>query len=192
MTCIEVHFEPAQSETKMAASTLLPRGSLDYLLTEEDRLHIRNSLNEDSDQSDDENPHASGSNCTKAPLYQLKPNEVVETKSITTKCHNTPIRLLMVKNNRSGLTEHVFAHCRDLATLVERKSNISRLFGRFKPRLDKIKLKVRSADNRVAGQCANLLTRRGVKRFLKLKRTQQHPDYVEWIRRNLLPEMQLC
>jgi hypothetical protein len=85
----------------------------------------------------------------------------------------------------------IYAHAADVGSVVERKSNISRLFGKFDSPSEKLLLHVAGAHNHVLGQEANVLTPQGIKRFLTVpKMLDAPPEYGAWVLSTLLPAME--
>jgi len=96
------------------------------------------------------------------------------------------IRLIRVCNTDTGNVS-MYAHAADLGGVVERKSNISRLFGKFESPSEKLLMNVVGSKNHQVGQESNILTSRGVKKFLGLNKMKEAPAYRSWIERKLLP-----
>ena len=104
----------------------------------------------------------------------------------------TKIRLIQVyqKQNATNRLIGAYIHAADLGSVVERKSNISRLFGKFESPSQKLLLRVVGTHNHTIGQEANVLTSNGVKRFLGVPKMQDAPSgYAAWIQNVLLPVM---
>lgn len=82
-----------------------------------------------------------------------------------------------------------YAHAVDVASVIVRKSNISRLFGRYRIPTEKRRLSVLSSRSSKLGQNANVLSSAGVRRWRDSQRVQRFPAYVQWIDDVLLPAM---
>jgi hypothetical protein len=98
------------------------------------------------------------------------------------------IRLIRVENTEEGSVS-VYAHAADVGGVVERKSNISRLFGKFESPSEKLLMNVVGAHNNVVGQESNILTSKGVKKFLATNKMRDAVTYRQWIQSVLLPQL---
>jgi len=111
------------------------------------------------------------------PIYYNPPND---------KAHK--IRLIQVKNSNEQ-TIRVFAHGADVGGVVERKSNISRLFGKFESPSEKLLMNVIGSHNTKTGQEANVLPVDGLKRFLTVNKMKGQEHYAQWLKNTLIPLM---
>lgn len=83
-----------------------------------------------------------------------------------------------------------YVHGCDFLQTIERKSNISRLIGKYSSPEEKIMFPVRSKRNNHIGQYANMLSIRGVHRvLLSCTKLRFCPALKQWIEDILLPEM---
>jgi len=96
------------------------------------------------------------------------------------------IRILTVTNHETHAVES-FVHAADLGGVVERKSNISRLFGQFNSPAEKVLMNVTGTHNHSIGQESNVLTRAGVLRFFDCSKMRGQTQYREWIEDVILP-----
>jgi len=90
------------------------------------------------------------------------------------------IRILTVTNHETHAVES-FVHAADLGGVVERKSNISRLFGQFSSPAEKVLMNVTGTHNHSIGQESNVLTRAGVLRFFDCSKMRGQTQYREWV-----------
>ncbi|AYV86437.1 MAG: hypothetical protein Sylvanvirus1_33 [Sylvanvirus sp.] len=85
-------------------------------------------------------------------------------------------------NYSSNLTHHIFVHGADIAGLVERKSNISRLLGQFKTPSEKVLGSISIKNNFPGGQVANFLTFLGLEKFLSTSKVNTANEAVKhWL-----------
>lgn len=96
------------------------------------------------------------------------------------------IRVLRVID-AMGSPTLAYVHAGDLGGIVERKSNISRLFGGLTSPTQKMQMKCVGAHNHSVGQQSNVLTGAGVASFLTWKRTFLFPRFATWVRETILP-----
>lgn len=103
------------------------------------------------------------------------------------------VRMIRVYNNNNhgaARTIGFYVHAADLGSVIERKSNISRLFGKFDSPSEKLLLRVVGSHNHTKGQESNVLTAQGIKRFLTIRKMlDAPPGYGEWVLNTLLPAM---
>jgi len=99
-----------------------------------------------------------------------------------------PIRIMHISSKKTGHAQ-VVTHAADLAVLFERKSNVSRLLGKYRGS-EKIRLRFIGAHNHIIGQDSNALTLKGVQRLLACcsKLDAMH-EYKTWIQRKLVRVM---
>jgi hypothetical protein len=102
------------------------------------------------------------------------------------------IRLINVTDEHGSL--RTYAHGADVGGVVERKSNISRLFGKFESPSEKLLINVVGVHNHTVGQQSNILTSLGVERFLNTNKMKAHIQldgghYKKWIEKELLPKL---
>ena len=83
-----------------------------------------------------------------------------------------------------------YVHGADVGGVIERKSNISRMFGQFESPREKVLMNVTGKHNHTVGQEANVLTVEGVRRLMSLKKCQPHTAYQQWLRDVLVPRLQ--
>jgi hypothetical protein len=73
--------------------------------------------------------------------------------------------------------------------VVERKSNISRLFGKFTSPDEKLLMNVPGPHNHTVGQESNILTEMGIRRFLETNKMKGQEHYKQWIISQLIPRL---
>ena len=108
---------------------------------------------------------------------------------------HTKIRIIRVFRKSSMQVLAGYVHAADLGGVVERKSNIARLFGKYASPEDKLLTKVVGAHNHTIGQTSNILSVAGVKQFLRCRKMQVSDStsdgkirqYRAWIEETLLP-----
>lgn len=86
---------------------------------------------------------------------------------------------------------YALVHAADVGSVVERKSNISRLFGRLRSPREKLLMNVPGRHNHTVGQESNVLTVFGLKTFLLNPRLRDITLrwYSTWLRDELLPQL---
>jgi hypothetical protein len=108
------------------------------------------------------------------------------------------VRVLRVYSKPSMTFTACFVHAADLGGVVERKSNIARMFGKYTSPEEKVLATVPGAHNHTIGQISNALSVLGVKRFLqccgKMRTSGTTSDsqivhFRSWIEDTLLPLM---
>jgi len=99
------------------------------------------------------------------------------------------IRLIRVFNTDTQIVS-MYVHAADLGGVVERKSNISRLFGKFESPAEKLLMSVVGAHNHSVGQESNVLTSKGVRKFLLTNKMRDEAHYRQWILSVLLPQLE--
>ena len=120
--------------------------------------------------------------------------EVIEKTYIRPSCVDDPavspfkIRLVKITNKSTNKID-VYVHAADLGGVVERKSNISRLFGQFESPTEKLLMSVSGAHNHSIGQESNILTYQGVCEFFNQKKMKTQLHYKHWIKSEILPTM---
>ena len=72
---------------------------------------------------------------------------------------------------------------------MERKSNISRLFGKFTSPSEKLLMNVPGPHNHTVGQESNILTEMGIRRFLDTNKMKGQDHYRQWIVAQLIPRL---
>jgi prophage antirepressor-like protein len=98
------------------------------------------------------------------------------------------IRLIRVTNPADDSVA-IYAHGADVGSVVERKSNISRLFGRFESPTEKLLMNVPGPHNHTVGQESNILTEKGMYRFLQTNKMKGQDNYKQWIINELIPRL---
>ena len=98
------------------------------------------------------------------------------------------IRLIEVEEIATG-RRSVYAHGADVGSVVERKSNISRLFGKFSSPDEKLLMNVPGPHNHTVGQESNILTELGIRRFLDTNKMKGQDHYRQWIITELIPRL---
>jgi hypothetical protein len=98
------------------------------------------------------------------------------------------IRLIEVEDLKSH-RRSVYAHGADVGSVVERKSNISRLFGKFTSPNEKLLMNVPGPHNHTVGQESNILTEMGIRRFLDTNKMKGQDHYKQWIFQHLIPRL---
>lgn len=98
------------------------------------------------------------------------------------------IRLIRVMNPADDSVA-IYAHGADVGSVVERKSNISRLFGRFESPTEKLLMNVPGPHNHTVGQESNILTEKGMYRFLQTNKMKGQDNYKQWILNELIPRL---
>jgi len=99
----------------------------------------------------------------------------------------TRVRLVRVRLRHEPHVVQTFVHAADLGSIVERKSNISRLFGAFRSPHEKLLMCVPGTHNHAVGQVANVLTHAGVVAFMKHRRVEDQHALRLWIGLEILP-----
>jgi hypothetical protein len=94
------------------------------------------------------------------------------------------IRLIRVPETPA---DELYVSAADLGGVVERKSNISRLFGKYESPGEKLLMDVRNERNQRVGQQFNVVTEQGVLRFLRSGKMKEDVRYGDWIHSVLLP-----
>ena len=110
------------------------------------------------------------------------------TMSISHFQHHS-IRIIHTHDRGTG-QRATYVHGADVGGVIERKSNISRMFGQFESPREKVLMNVTGKHNHTVGQEANVLTVEGVKRLMGLKKCQPNVDYQHWLRDVLVPRLQ--
>lgn len=96
------------------------------------------------------------------------------------------IRLIEVVDVKTR-ARSMYAHGADVGSVVERKSNISRLFGKFTSPDEKLLMNVPGSHNHTVGQESNILTEAGIERFLSTNKMKGQDHYKKWILDRLIP-----
>ena len=99
------------------------------------------------------------------------------------------IRIIHTHDRATG-QQSTYVHGADVGGVIERKSNISRMFGQFESPREKVLMNVTGKHNHTVGQEANVLTVEGVKRLMGLKKCQPNAEYQHWLRDVLVPRLQ--
>jgi hypothetical protein len=99
------------------------------------------------------------------------------------------VRLIRVKSEVEGVPGAAYVYAADLGGVVERKSNISRLFGEYDSPSQKRLMHLVGDRSRRVGQEFNVVTAEGVRRFLQSSKMQDEPRYTKWVRGVLLPAL---
>lgn len=124
---------------------------------------------------------------------RLLPESILKLRvGVTTYQHlerRYTIRIVYIRFAHDPGCEIAVVHASDVGCVVERKSNISRLFRDFRSPSQKLLICVPSAHNPRVGQAANVLTRAGLTAFLHLRRTVQSDHFVQWLTDKLLPRL---
>ena len=120
------------------------------------------------------------------PLMDTKVRQIFYPRPDWPKPHR--IRLIEVEDLKTG-QRNVFAHGADVGSVVERKSNISRLFGKFTSPDEKLLMNVPGPHNHTVGQESNILTELGIRRFLETNKMKGQEHYKQWILSTLIPRL---
>ena len=120
------------------------------------------------------------------PLMDTKVRQIFYPRPDWPKPHR--IRLIEVEDLKTG-QRNVFAHGADVGSVVERKSNISRLFGKFTSPDEKLLMNVPGPHNHTVGQESNILTELGIRRFLETNKMKGQEHYKQWILATLIPRL---
>ena len=120
------------------------------------------------------------------PLMDTKVRQIFYPRPDWPKPHR--IRLIEVEDLKTG-QRNVFAHGADVGSVVERKSNISRLFGKFTSPDEKLLMNVPGPHNHTVGQESNILTELGIRRFLETNKMKGQEHYKQWILNTLIPRL---
>ena len=120
------------------------------------------------------------------PLMDTKVRQIFYPRPDWPKPHR--IRLIEVEDLKTG-QRNVFAHGADVGSVVERKSNISRLFGKFTSPDEKLLMNVPGPHNHTVGQESNILTELGIRRFLETNKMKGQEHYRQWILSTLIPRL---
>ena len=99
------------------------------------------------------------------------------------------IRIIHTHERTTSLRS-TYVHGADVGGVIERKSNISRMFGQFDSPREKVLMNVTGKHNHTVGQEANVLTVEGVRRLMQLKKCQPNVEYQAWLRDVLVPRLQ--
>ena len=99
------------------------------------------------------------------------------------------IRIIHTHDRHSN-THSTYVHGADVGGVIERKSNISRMFGQFDSPREKVLMNVTGKHNHTVGQEANVLTVEGVRRLMGLKKCQPNAEYQQWLKEVLVPRLQ--
>jgi hypothetical protein len=102
--------------------------------------------------------------------------------------HHHKIRLIYVHNHKTKTTT-IYVHAADIGSVLVRKSNISRMFGKYSSPDQKRLLNVMINNQRIGNE-SNILTMNGILRFLVCRDMKKHPSFKTWIIQFLIPNMQ--
>jgi len=95
------------------------------------------------------------------------------------------MRIVQVPNKTTK-----YVHGADLGQVIERGSNISRLFQDYESPREKLLCKVASDQNPTSGQKSNVISAEGVRRrFLPLDKVTKYSAFLNWINFTLLPRL---
>jgi len=123
-----------------------------------------------------------------AQVISLNENKQAKTFNLTYQngLESFQIRLIHIFDsvNKSMIS---YVHAGDIGGVVERKSNISRLFGKFESPGEKMLLNVIGAHNYEKGQESNVLTAAGVIRFISTNKMKNANHYKNWLEESILP-----
>jgi len=97
---------------------------------------------------------------------------------------------IIYTHDRHTNTHSTYVHGADVGGVIERKSNISRMFGQFDSPREKVLMNVTGKHNHTVGQEANVLTVEGVKRLMGLKKCAPHVEYQKWLKEVLVPRLE--
>ena len=154
--------------------------------------------NDDTDSTHSSSSSSSGSSssdahegkkrrCVVSAQKLLTDNSAVDLSLSIVHFHNHSIRIIHT-NSASGHTA-CYVHGADVGGVIERKSNISRMFGQFESPREKVLMNVTGKHNHTVGQEANVLTMAGVERLMTLKKCAPNVEYCDWLRTQLLPRL---
>lgn len=118
--------------------------------------------------------------------FYIKPSQTDEETGLSVPSQTYKVRLIKVINTITNKID-CYVHAADIGGVVERKSNISRLFGQFESPSEKLLMNVQGAHNHSIGQESNILTYQGVKTFFTQKKMKNNTHYRTWIENEILP-----
>lgn len=126
--------------------------------------------------------------CVVSAQKLLTDNSAVDLSLSIVHFHHHSIRIIHTHNSH-GHTAACYVHGADVGGVIERKSNISRMFGQFHSPHEKVLMNVTGKHNHTVGQEANVLTVAGVERLMTLKKCVPNGEYCDWLRDVLLPRL---
>ena len=153
--------------------------------TDNDDTDSTHSASSSSSSSDA--PEGKKRRCVMSAQKLLTDNSAVDLSLSIVHFHHHSIRIIHT-HSASGQSA-CYVHGADVGGVIERKSNISRMFGQFESPREKVLMNVTGKHNHTVGQEANVLTVAGVERLMTLKKCVPNVEYCDWLRTQLLPRL---
>jgi len=179
------------------------------------RSHNRRSSYSETDNDDTDSTHSSSSSSSfsfsssssspaSSDFQEAKKRRcVVSAQKLTTDTSTVDLSMSIIhfqhhsiriihtttttSSNPPTVVHATYVHGADVGGVIERKSNISRMFGQFLSPREKILMNVTGKHNHTVGQEANVLTVDGVERLMGLKKCIPNVEYTQWLREVLVP-----
>ena len=177
-------------ETKNKHSKRKSRKSLkrtSFSETDNDDTDSTHSASSSSSSSSSEAPEGKKRRCVVSAQKLLTDSSAVDLSLSIVHFHHHSIRIIHT-HSASGQSA-CYVHGADVGGVIERKSNISRMFGQFESPREKVLMNVTGKHNHTVGQEANVLTVAGVERLMTLKKCAPNVEYCDWLRTQLLPRL---
>ena len=166
----------------------MKRPSVSYAETDTDSSSSSDdSHSTDSSSSSDGGHEGKKRRCVVSALKLPAESQLELSLSVVYFQHHS-IRIIHTYDRRASV-RHCYVHGADVGGVIERKSNISRMFGQFSSPREKLLMNVTGKHNHTVGQEANVLTVEGVVRLISLKKCQPNKEYSHWLRDVLLPTL---
>ena len=162
---------------------------------------VRSSPYSETESDDSSDAHSTDSSDVSASESCKKRRCVVSAQKLPTDTSHLELSMSVVyfqhhsiriihTHDRTTATRSTYVHGADVGGVIERKSNISRMFGQFDSPREKVLMNVTGKHNHTVGQEANVLTVEGVRRLMGLKKCQPNAEYQAWLREVLVPRLQ--
>ena len=155
--------------------------------TDNDDTDSTHSASSSSSSSSSEAPEGKKRRCVVSAQKLLTDSSAVDLSLSIVHFHHHSIRIIHT-HSASGQSA-CYVHGADVGGVIERKSNISRMFGQFESPREKVLMNVTGKHNHTVGQEANVLTVAGVERLMTLKKCTPNVEYCDWLRTQLLPRL---
>ena len=150
-----------------------------------DSTHSASSSSSSSSGSDA--PEGKKRRCVVSAQKLLTDSAAVDLSLSIVHFHQHSIRI--IHTHSTDRRAACYVHGADVGGVIERKSNISRMFGQFESPREKVLMNVTGKHNHTVGQEANVLTVAGVERLMTLKKCAPNAEYCDWLRTQLLPRL---
>jgi len=173
-----------QSKRKSRKSLKRPTS---FSETDNDDTDSTHSASSSSSSSGSDAPEGKKRRCVVSAQKLLTDSSAVDLSLSIVHFHHHSIRIIHT-HTTTGHTA-CYVHGADVGGVIERKSNISRMFGQFESPREKVLMNVTGKHNHTVGQEANVLTVAGVERLMTLKKCVPNVEYCEWLREQLLPRL---